>query len=121
MSDGMTILARILKQTGIRHGVIASNIANVDTPNYRAKEVSFGQILGNELGLASTNPKHIPIAEGAASSELTVADTQPWADKNNVELDTEVAKMTENAMLYEAGVTLLTKKIEMFKSALRTR
>jgi flagellar basal-body rod protein FlgB len=48
-------------------------------------------------------------------------DTQPWIDQNNVELDQEVAKMTENAMLYQAGVTLLSTKIRMFKSALNTR
>ena len=121
MSDGMTILERIIQQAGVRHGVITSNIANVDTPNYKAKDVSFGQILGNELGLATTNPKHLPHVEGNASGVIVAEDSQPWADKNNVELDVEVAKMTENAMRYEAGVTLLTKKIKMFKNALTTR
>ena len=121
MSDGISMLERILQQAGERHGVITSNIANVDTPNYKARDVSFGQILGSELDLATTNPKHLPAAGGNASSEKLGEDSQPWADKNNVELDVEVAKMTENAMLYEAGVTLLSKKIQMFKNALRTR
>jgi flagellar basal-body rod protein FlgB len=46
-------------------------------------------------------------------------ETQPWADGNNVELDLEVAKMTENALVHQAGLTMLTTKIRMFKNALR--
>lgn len=121
MPDGMTILERILHQAGVRHGVITSNIANVDTPNYKAKSVSFGEILGSETGLATTDPRHLPAAEGNEAGSVVVEDAQPWLDRNNVEMDVEVAKMTQNAMFYEAGVTLLAKKIEMFKSALKTK
>jgi flagellar basal-body rod protein FlgB len=59
-------------------------------------------------------------AAGSSSGNVTGEESQSWADKNNVELDQEVAKMTENAMLFEAGVTLLKKKIQMFKNALKT-
>ncbi len=121
MSDGMKILERIIQQTNRRHGVLASNIANVDTPNYRAKDVSFGQILGNEMGMATTNPKHLSGAGLNSVEMVTAEDTQPWADKNNVEMDMEVAKMTENGMKYEAAITLLTKQVQMFKAGLRTR
>ena len=120
MTDGIKILERVLQQSSIRHGVLTSNIANVDTPNYRAKDVSFGSVLDNEVGLATTNAKHLPSPESGPPAEVKVDATQPWADKNNVEMDLEVAKMTQNAMLYQAGVTLLTKKVSMFKSALRT-
>jgi flagellar basal-body rod protein FlgB len=120
MADGMDVLQKIVQQANIRHGALASNIANVDTPNYKARDVSFGRVLGNEMSLASTDPKHLPAAEGGAAGTITVDDAAPWADKNNVELDLEVAKMTENAMLYEAGITVLTKKAQMFKSALKT-
>jgi len=121
MSDGMNILERTIQQAAARHRVITSNIANVDTPNYKAKDVSFGRILGNEMALASTNPKHIQASEGGASGDIKVEDSQPWLDKNNVEMDMEVAKMTENAMFYEAGVTMFMKKVQMFKEALKTR
>ena len=96
-------------------------MANVDTPDFKAKDVSFGSVLGNEIRLASTNRRHLQVsAGGSVSGDVKIEETQPWADKNNVEMDLQVAKMTENAMLYEAGVTLLKKKILMFKSALRT-
>jgi len=121
MADGIDVLENVIRQTVIRHSVLASNIANVDTPNYRAKDVKFSQVLGDEMAMTITDPNHIQTAPGGSpSGEMTGADTQPWADKNNVEMDVEVAKMTENAMLYQAGVTLLEKKIQMFKNALKT-
>jgi len=121
MSDSMKILERLVQQTGIRHGVLASNIANVDTPNYRARDVSFGQVLGSEMHMATTDPQHLQAGESASGAgEVQGEDSRPWADKNNVEMDLEVAKMTENAMLMEAAVTLLTKKIQMYKNAMKT-
>ncbi len=120
MSDGMSILERLIRQAEIRHSVLASNIANVDTPNFHAKDVKFDQVLGNEMIMTTTNPKHIPAASAGSAEEITSENAQPWADKNNVEMDQEVAKMTENAMLFEAGIALLEKKIQMFKSALKT-
>jgi len=121
MSDSMKILERLVQQTGIRHGVLASNIANVDTPNYRARDVSFGQVLGSEMHMATPDPQHLQAGESASGAgEVQGEDSRPWADKNNVEMDLEVAKMTENAMLMEAAVTLLTKKIQMYKNAMKT-
>jgi flagellar basal-body rod protein FlgB len=120
MSDGFNILERVVLQTNVRNGVLASNIANVDTPNYKARDVSFGEVLGTEMGMAATNPKHLSGSGSGTTGELRTEETQPWADGNNVELDQEVAKMTENAMFFQAGVTLLTKKVQMFKNALRT-
>lgn len=121
MSDGMNVLERVVRQASIRNGVLASNIANVDTPNYRTKDVKFSQVLGNEMTMTITDAKHIRTGSGEnASGEIQEEDTKPWADKNNVEMDQEVAKMTENAMLFEAGVTLLKKKIQMLKNALKT-
>ena len=120
MSDGFSILERVVHQANVRNGVLASNIANVDTPNYKARDVSFGQVLGTEMGLVTTDPKHLAGNNAEGSVEPRADDTQPWADGNNVELDQEVAKMTENAMFFQAGVTLLSKKVQMFKNALRT-
>jgi flagellar basal-body rod protein FlgB len=120
MSDGFSILEKMVLQAGVRNGVLASNIANVDTPNYKARDVSFGQVLGTEMGLATTDPKHLSGSVSEGTVERRTEETQPWADGNNVELDQEVAKMTENALFFQAGITLLSKKVQMYKSALRT-
>ncbi len=121
MADGINTLERIIRQAGIRNSVLASNIANVDTPNYRAQDVKFGEVLGSEMNLATTHPGHIKTApEAAVAGQVSADEAQPWADKNNVEMDQEVAKLTENAMLFQAAITLLEKKVQMFKNALST-
>lgn len=120
MSDGFKVLEALLYLTNARHGVIASNIANVDTPFYRAKDIKFKMHLDEEvIALKVTNAKHISDAASTVSKESRVEENQPWLDENNVELDMEVAKMTENGLLYQAGANMLSSKIKMFKSALR--
>ncbi len=120
MSDGFKILEGLLYITNARHGVIASNIANVDTPSYRAKDIKFEMNLKEEvIALKVTAEKHISNASFGTSKEVKAETDQPWLDENNVELDMETAKMTENALLYQAGANMLSSKIKMFKNALR--
>lgn len=120
MGDGFKTLEILLYLTNARHSVIASNIANVDTPSYRAKDIKFEMNLQEEvLALKITNAKHISNASPNVSKEVRLEENQPWLDENNVELDMEVAKMTENALLYQAGANMLSSKIKMFKNALR--
>ena len=119
MDKGFNILHNILKATGIRHKVISSNIANSDTPGYKAKDVKFGDLVEKQRRILKTDPKHIGGADGSnISSMVKVQETPSWGDKNNVELNIEVAKMTENSLLHEAAVTILSKKIKMFKTAI---
>jgi flagellar basal-body rod protein FlgB len=121
MGDSFGILERLVRFTNARHGVIASNIANADTPGYKAKDLKFENMLDSAaMELKATNNKHIGGSNGSGlPREITADKTQQWADGNDVELDMEVAKMTENAMLFQAGITMLSVKIRMFKNALR--
>jgi flagellar basal-body rod protein FlgB len=121
MSDSISALEQMLRATSARHGVLSSNIANVDTPDYKGKDVVFEQALDSEIALAATSPDHLAPPGASGSPEVQVTETAPWVDGNTVELDQEVAKMTENAMLYQAGISLLSTRIKMFKNALRTR
>jgi flagellar basal-body rod protein FlgB len=120
MSDGFTILDRLIRATSLRHGVLSENIANVDTPGYKAKDVKFNGLLDSEMGLVVTDQHHLSTGGPGSQPEIENAeDAQAWPDKNDVELDQEVAKMTENSMLFQAGVSLLETKIRMFKNALK--
>lgn len=122
MDNGFKILERLLHIANIRHGIIASNIANVDTPNFKARDIKFNNVLKDEtLPVVVTNSKHIGSTDTMISGEIKIEAMNPWLDGNTVELDVEVAKMTENAMLFQAGISLFSKKIKMFKDALRTR
>ena len=120
MDNGFNILEHLLRLTNLRHGVITSNIANADTPDYKAKDLKFEQLLNDELlELKTTYAHHIKNTDLALSEEVSEEPGQQWADKNNVQLDMEVAKMTENALLFQAALHMFSTKVRMFKNALR--
>jgi flagellar basal-body rod protein FlgB len=120
MGDGFNILERLIHFANLRHGVITSNIANVDTPDYRAKDLKFDQLLNNELiELKTTSTQHIKNIDFSLSYEAETEPGEQWADRNNVTLDMEVAKMTENSLLFQAALHMLSTKFRMFKNALR--
>ena len=118
--DGFKTLEQLIHMAGVRHSLLTSNIANVDTPGYKAKDLKFQQTFDNELQLqlAVTAPGHIQNNDSGASPVKEETEDS-WEDGNNVELDMEVAKMTENAMLFQAGVSMLETKIRMFKNSFR--
>jgi len=123
MDKAFQILEQIIKTSTFRHKVLASNIANVDTPSYKAKDVSFKEVMtGQAMSLAKTSPNHI---QGSTSQKgiggIVAVERSPWEDGNNVALDMELANMTENALLYEAGVKLLSKKLQMYNNAIKGR
>ncbi|MGB9715117.1 MAG: flagellar basal body rod protein FlgB [Thermodesulfovibrionales bacterium] len=120
MGDGFKILERLIHFTNLRHGVIVSNIANVDTPNFKARDINFEQILNDEIiEMKTTNPFHIKNENYSLLNKVDEGSGQQWIDRNDVELDMEVAKMTQNALLFQAAIKMLSTKIKMFKNALR--
>lgn len=119
MND-FSALQRLLYMTSMRQGVLSSNVANADTPHYKARDIRFREVLdGAILDLSATHPGHIRVGFPAGTGGIVTDSDQPWNDGNDVELEREVAKMTENALLHQAGVTMLSTKIRMFKNALR--
>ncbi len=121
MDNGFNKLERLLHITNYRHKVISSNIANSDTPNYTAKDVDFKGLFDDAvLNLRTTDAHHINPSGNAkdAGAKIVEQDTNSWGDRNNVELDMEIAKMTENGLLHQAGVRLLSSKIRMFRTAI---
>jgi flagellar basal-body rod protein FlgB len=77
-------------------------------------------LLNDELlELKTTCPYHVKNIDLALSEEVNTDPGQQWADKNNVQLDMEVAKMTENALLFQAALHMFSTKVRMFKNALR--
>ena len=119
MDSGFRILHRLIKAADMRQRVVSSNIANADTPGYKARDVKFGDMLGKEMKLKSTNPKHVGNENSNnMSSQLVIEENPSWGDRNNVELNVEMAKMTENSLFHNAAIKLLNSKMKMFKSAI---
>jgi flagellar basal-body rod protein FlgB len=120
MSDIFKALERQIHASSVRHGVIASNIANVDTPGYQARDVKFDETLQNAtVELRKTRPGHMAGPSEVGGGSVSVDNRPAWGDSNNVELDVEVSKMTENAIFFQTAVTLFSKNIQMYKAALR--
>lgn len=122
MDKGFEVLHRIVQATNRRHKVLASNVANADTPGYKAKDVTFGSMLKREMKLLTTDPKHMGgSAQEGVRGKVQEQQNPSWADRNNVELNVEVAKMTENALTHDAALKILGSKIKMYKNAIRGR
>ena len=122
MDKEMSVLHRIIQSANMRQKVLSSNIANADTPGYKAKDVTFGNILQNNVKLLTTDSGHVKGQDKKGiSAKITVSNDPSWGDGNNVLLNSEMAKMTENSLRHDAAVKLLNSKIRMFKSAIRTK
>jgi len=110
-----------------RSSVLSSNLANSDTPDYKARDIDFKNVLRNAAGmqttgnLKKTNAKHIqPGGFDAKSAELLYRHPlQPSLDGNTVDAQVEKAKFAENAMQYQTTLSFLTGRIKGLNKALR--
>jgi flagellar basal-body rod protein FlgB len=122
MDSSLTVLHKIVTAANMRQKVLASNVANADTPGYKARDIRFGEFLNNEMKMLTTQSNHMASGEqGTGSGTVTVEPTLSWGDKNNVELNAEIAKMTENTLRHDAAIKLINSKIKMFRNAIRGR
>jgi flagellar basal-body rod protein FlgB len=112
-----------------RAEVLANNMTNADTPNYKARDLDFASVLAAQsaksqrvpAGLSTTNSRHIA-AEGLAMGGGDLAyrtPFQPSLDQNTVDLQVEQASYAENAVQFQASFTFLNSKFKGLVSALR--
>ena len=120
-------LAASLKYRQLRQELIASNIANAETPGYKAKKIDFEEALHRALDtdeqqtLKTTDSKHFNVGGGGFNNlqpEITEdANGIVSPDGNTVDRDSEMAEMAENKIMYDASVQLLNKKLALMKYA----
>ncbi len=108
-----------LKLRSLRHNLIASNIANVDTPGYRRQDIPFDKVmqvyLTQEKMLKTTHPKHRPFRTRDLGELLSAYQPKDLGTPNNVSMEEEMTAMIENQLLYEATVQALAKELERLK------
>ncbi|HSQ03482.1 MAG TPA: flagellar basal body rod protein FlgB [Burkholderiales bacterium] len=112
-----------------RQQVLASNIANADVPQFKARDIDFGQALESALAqgasspgnLSTTSPRHLSAApESVHSANLLYrVPRQDSIDGNTVEMDVERAQFAENALHVEANLTFLNSQIKMMLAAIQ--
>ncbi len=126
----MRLLERTLDLRSARQRVIASNLANEETPGYRASELNFMDQLHSAhkgrppIVLAATQSRHFGLhgPQGVQTvtgklSEVPAGDLP--LDANSVNLELEMAKLSENVMQYNAATTILAARFRGLLSAIR--
>ena len=113
INDNVQLLAKAIRYTGIRHEVIANNIANLDTPGFKARDLRFEDHLRAVLSQQKSSPE----------PTLMIVDTtdQQRLDGNTVSLDREMVKMSQNAILHNSYLQLLKAKFRMLETAMSGR
>ena len=106
-------LARALTLHQRRHEVLASNLANIETPGFRARDLDFADALRHAFHAA-------PPAPGDPPAPRVIDDPAgaPRADGNTVDLDREMAKLSANGMDYLALATILRRRIALLRLAI---
>lgn len=114
----------------IRQEVIANNIANVNTPNFRKSDLVFEDLLAEELygptddgrlKPAKTHAKHLPPPDlpfYAMPQIVEDRSTLMRVDDNNVDIDIEMANLAKNQIYYNALATQMTNYINKMKSVI---
>ncbi|MED5619876.1 flagellar basal body rod protein FlgB [Ideonella sp. BN130291] len=130
LTDSLHFQTQALVLRSERQRLIASNIANADTPGYVARDMSFSQALKEAttttaLGSAgtamATQPGHIHPAGGArAEANLVYAvPSQTSLDRNTVDLDRERAAFADNSVKYEAALRFINHDVRQMLDAIR--
>jgi flagellar basal-body rod protein FlgB len=131
LTDALDFQAQALSLRSERQRLIASNIANADTPGYVARDTNFAQALREATGGASAStlarpsgasrPGHIPIgtkSSGADSTLLYAAPSQTNLDRNTVDMDRERASFADNTVKYEATLRFISANVRTTLSAI---
>lgn len=124
-------LTAVIYYTGLRHRVVANNIANADTPNYKALDISFKQQLDDLINAmehkefeSSHSESNSITSQSTSLPPPTVIFTPdiygvtPRIDNNTVNLDLEMIKLSQNSILHNVFLQLLNSKFRVIKTAI---
>ena len=123
--SALGIHVKALEVRGKRTELLASNIANADTPGYKARDIDFRTVLSNagsqiRSGMRSTDERHIVAGNDIGTTSLLYrVPLHPSLDGNTVDGQLEKAAFAENALRYQASLTFLDRKFKGLISALK--
>lgn len=129
-SPNFNYLPRAMTAASMRQEVIANNIANVNTPNFKKSNVEFEELLAREiygeepsrkLNLARTHDKHLPYKPLSFHAQPTIVQdnsTTMRVDDNNVDIDIEMATLAKNQIYYNTIVTEFGGYVSKLKAAI---
>ena len=120
----INVLDKAADASWVRNEVIANNIANADTPNYKRKDITFESYLANELAGANSASLGHAVANVELDSLTATAYTDYGnlsyrLDGNNVDIDTENVELASNQIKYQALLGSITNEFSLIKSAMQ--
>lgn len=128
-SNTISLLERSLNLRSKRHHVLAANIANMDTPNYKAFDLVIEEAFknsakgGRNLNLVRTHGDHLPINDHRMDRvTITRADAPEFslrADGNTVDLDKTMGDVAENTLLFKAAAQIISRKFKSLKDVIQ--
>ncbi len=126
----MKAIESSLRFREMRQELINSNIANAETPGYKAKRLDFEKALARaidvdrQMAMNMDDPRHFDVGSGGFSNLKPEIYEDPNGivseDGNTVDRENEMVRMSENKILYDAGVELLNKKLALLKYAINS-
>ncbi len=113
----VNLLADRLDYRAKRHTVIVSNVSNIDTANFKPSDISFKNEFGkvDKLNLTTTSPGHIAPLPGPYDS----VNYETTTSEDGVKVDTEMANLAENNLMYNATVEMLARKFRGLETVLK--
>jgi flagellar basal-body rod protein FlgB len=121
------ILLRMQNVSAFKQRTIANNIANVAVPDYRRKDVEFKEYLNQakqspHLRIARTHPMHLPVTTDLEGLRVVESmEGENTTGINNVDVDTEMAELAQNQLMFNIEVTLMGRAFQGLQKAIRGR
>ena len=123
IKDQLSFYSSALQLRGKRNNILASNIANAATPNYKARDLDFNSEMSRHLksgNLTTTNNKHFSLMRPVSHKGVSYREPlQQSLDGNTVELAVEQMEFSENSIKYSTTLSFLNSKISGLMSAIR--
>jgi flagellar basal-body rod protein FlgB len=121
--DYINVLDKAADASWTRENLITNNIANVDTPNYKRKDIDFESVLKEELGNCKNTSldskmRDVNLSNLNATIYTDHANLSYRLDGNNVDIDTENVELASEQIKYEALTTSITKEFSRMKSVI---
>lgn len=127
MFDKIDLYKRALDWAWKRNEIISNNIANADTPGYKAKDLNFEAFLQKSLNqeenleLVTTDERHIKESSSSPDNSVEVLDSslQMRLDQNTVDIEQEMGKLLQNSLYFDGVSLQLSREINKWKTVIK--
>ena len=129
--ETFSLLEKSLNLRSLQHRILASNIANMDTPNYKAVELDVAEEMNRNIHqgassgiqLARTQTTHLPASSNPTDAvKIKIAKSPELSlrsDGNTVDLDRTMGKLAENTLLYRTAAQIISRKFSGLRNAIK--